>query len=159
MVTWQLTVDANDPARLVRFWAPLLGYEVQPPPEGFDSWLAWYRSVGVPEDELEGTEEELIDRIHDPTGAGPRIWFQFVPERKSQKNRFHFDLYPTGRDRSLPLERRREIVESKVAELLATGATVHRRFPDDFDDAPDPEIADHYFVVMQDPEGNEFCVA
>ena len=152
MVTWQLTIDANDPARLARFWAPFLGYEVQPPPEGFDSWVAWYRSVGVPEEELEGSEEDFIDRIHDPTGGGPRIWFQIVPERKSQKNRFHFDLYPTGRDRSLPLERRRELVESKVAELVAAGATVHRR-------ATDAEVANHYFVVMQDPEGNEFCVA
>jgi hypothetical protein len=152
MVTWQLTIDANDPARLVRFWAPALGYEVQPPPEGFDSWIAWYRSVGVPEEELEGAEEDFADRIQDPTGQGPKIWFQIVPERKTQKNRLHLDLYPTGRDRTLPIERRRQIVEDKVAELVLAGATVERR-------AADAEVGDHYFVVMHDPEGNEFCVA
>jgi hypothetical protein len=159
MVTWQLTIDANDPARLVRFWAPVLGYEVQPPPDGFDSWVAWYRSVGVPDEELEGPEEDFVDRIQDPTGRGPKIWFQIVPEAKTQKNRFHLDVYPTGRDRSIPLERRREIVESKVAELITAGATVGRRYPDDFDLPADAEVTNHYFVVMHDPEGNEFCVA
>jgi len=48
---WQLTIDSIDPPRLARFWAPVLGYEVQPPPEGFESWNAWYVAVGVPEDE------------------------------------------------------------------------------------------------------------
>jgi Glyoxalase-like domain len=111
----------------------------------------------VPDEELQGAEGDFADRIQDPTGRGPRIWFQIVPERKTQKNRFHLDVYPTGRDRSLPLERRREIVEAKVSDLIAAGATIQRRFPDDFGDAP--AEADHYFVVMHDPEGNEFCVA
>jgi hypothetical protein len=149
MTTWQLTVDANDPARLVRFWAPLLGYEIQPPPDGYESWVAWYRFMGVPEEELEGPEEDLVDRIHDPAGGGPNIWFQIVPEQKTQKNRFHFDVYPTGRDRSIPLDRRRELVEAKVTEVLLAGGSVdHRREGDN-----------SYFVVMHDPEGNEFCIA
>ncbi len=150
MVTWQLTIDARDPATLVRFWAPLLDYVVQAPPPGFESWREWYRSVGVPEDELEGTDEELYDRIEDPTGDGPRIWFQPVPEAKSVKNRFHLDLYPTGRDRSLPIERRRELVDAKVAEAVAAGGSV-RSTP--------PAGTDHYAVGMYDPEGNEFCIA
>ena len=45
----QLTMDSNDPARMARFWAPQLGYVPQPPPDGFDSWLAYYQSV-VPEE-------------------------------------------------------------------------------------------------------------
>lgn len=45
MVTWQLTIDSNDPARMARFWAPLLGYVPEPPPDGFGSWLAYYQSV------------------------------------------------------------------------------------------------------------------
>jgi hypothetical protein len=157
MVTWQLTIDANDPARLARFWAPVLGYEMQPPPDGHASWVAWYRSMGVPEDELLDVSDDYCDRIQDPAGLGPRIWFQIVPEPKTQKNRLHLDVYPTGRDRTLPLDERRRLVEDKVAELRAAGAGVVRRFPADFDDAP-PET-DHYFVVMHDPEGNEFCVA
>ncbi|MEP9361810.1 VOC family protein [Nocardioides sp. CN2-186] len=148
MVTLNLTIDANDSARLARFWAPLLGYEEQPPPAGFDSWVDWYRSKGVPEEELQGPPEDLVDRIHDPSGGGPTIWFQVVPEQKSQKNRFHFDVYVTERDPSLSIEQRRDIVEAKVVELVAQGATVGRR----------TEGPDAYFVLMHDPEGNEFCL-
>ena len=151
MVTWQLTIDANDPERLARFWAPVLGYELQPPPEGHASWLDWYRSVGVPEEELAGIGPDYCDRIHDPTGQGPTIWFQIVPERKSrtQKNRLHLDIYPTGRDRTLPMDERLRIVEERVDSLVPLGASVVRR-----------TLTEHScFVVMQDPEGNEFCVA
>ena len=73
-------------------------------------------------------------------------------EDKAGKNRVHLDLYPTGRDMGLSQERRIEIVEAKVAELVELGATVERREGDD-----DPEDA-FYFAVMHDPEGNEFCV-
>jgi hypothetical protein len=149
MVTWQLTIDANDPARLARFWAPLLGYEMQPPPDGHASWRAWYLAAGVPEDELAGLDDDYCDRIHDPRGEGPRIWFQIVPETKVGKNRLHLDLYPTGRDRSLPLEERRRIVDAEVERVVAAGATVDHAGGG----------GDHYFVVMHDPEGNEFCIA
>jgi hypothetical protein len=43
-----------------------------------------------------------------------------------------------------------------VSELLALGATVSRRYPQDF---AGEETVTSYFVVMLDPEGNEFCVA
>ena len=148
-VTWQLTIDANDPARLAAFWAPVLGYEMQPPPDGHASWRAWYLTAGVPEDELTDVDDDYCDRIHDPTGAKPPIWFQIVPEGKTQKNRLHLDIYPTGRDRTLPIEERRRIVEETVDSLLSQGASVVRR-----------TLTEHScFVVMQDPEGNEFCVA
>jgi Glyoxalase-like domain len=65
----------------------------------------------------------------------------------------HLDLYPTGRDDALPMERRIAIVEAKVAELIRLGASVERRTRHD---APDDPI---YYVVMHDPEGNEFCVS
>ena len=150
MVTWQLTIDAHDPTRLVEFWAPALGYEVQPPPDGFTSWNDWYLSKGVPEDELD-PDRDAVDRIWDPTGAGPRIWFQIVPEQKSVKNRFHLDIYPTGRDPDMSFERRHAVVEAKVAELVGRGASVRNRSVD--------EQANRYAVGMFDPEGNEFCVA
>ncbi len=79
-----------------------------------------------------------------------------MPERKTVKNRFHLDTYPTGRDRTLPLDERRRIVEARVEELLALGATVWRRYPEDFEGE---ETVSSYFVVMLDPEDNEFCVA
>jgi hypothetical protein len=91
--------------------------------------------------------------LFDPTGHGPALWFQQVPESKAGKNRLHLDLYPTGRDDALPVERRVEIVEATVAELVGLGATVERRTRDD--DPDDPV----FFVVMHDPEGNEFCVS
>ena len=145
MVFWQLTIDANDPALLARFWAQALGYQPVPPAEPDTTWWRHYRK------RLDG-EAAFDDRIFDPAGVGPAIWFQPVPETKAGKNRLHLDLYPTGRDRALPMQRRTEIVEAKVAELIGLGASGEGRTQ--FDDPDDPV----YFVVMHDPEGNEFCV-
>jgi Glyoxalase-like domain len=145
MVFWQLTIDANDPARLARFWAPALGYQPAPPAEPKTTWNELYRR-------RLGGEAAFDDRLFDPDGLRPPIWFQRVPETKAGKNRLHLDLYPTGRDRGLPMDRRIELVEAKAAELVGLGATVdHRTRHDD----PDDPV---YFVVMHDPEGNEFCV-
>ena len=146
MTFWQLTIDANDPALLARFWGPALGYLPEPPAEPRTTWHAHYRA-------RLGGREAFDDRLFDPEGSRPPIWFQQVPESKAGKNRLHLDLYPTGRDNALPQERRIEIVEAKVAELVATGATVQRRERED--DPEDPV----YYVVLQDPEGNEFCVS
>ncbi|MGZ4447707.1 MAG: VOC family protein [Nocardioides sp.] len=152
MVTWQLTIDAHDPGRMVEFWAPALGYEPLPPPEPHATWNAYYLALGVPEDELD-PDGDGQDRIWDPTGEGPRIWFQPVPEHKSVKNRLHLDLYPTRRDPSLTPERRRELVDAAVDELVALGATVRSR------NTGEDLSVDYYAVGMFDPEGNEFCVS
>jgi hypothetical protein len=143
---WQLTIDANDPALLARFWGPALGYVPAPPAEPRTTWNAHYRG-------RLGEREAFDDRLFDPEGLRPPIWFQEVPESKAGKNRLHLDLYPTGRDNALPQERRIEIVEATVAELVAAGATVARR---EREDDPDDPV---YYVVLQDPEGNEFCVS
>lgn len=145
-MSWQLTIDANDPALLMRFWSHALGYVPVPPAQSDTTWHAHYRA-------RLGGEPAFDDRLFDPTGAGPAIWFQQVPETKSGKNRLHLDLYPTGRDLALSLARRIEIVETKVVELVELGAAVVRRDRDD--DPADPV----YYVVMHDPEGNEFCVS
>ncbi len=145
MVFWQLTIDANDPARLARFWAQALGYQPAPPAKPETTWYALYQA-------RLGGAAAFDDRLFDPEGLRPPIWFQQVPETKAGKNRLHLDLYPTGRDRGLPMDRRIELVEAKVANLVGLGATVdHRTRHDDPDDPG-------YFVVMHDPEGNEFCV-
>ena len=145
MMFWQLTVDANNPALLAGFWARALGYRPVPPAEPETTWHRHYRA-------RLGQEAAFEDRIFDPAGLRPPLWFQQVPEAKAGKNRLHLDLYPTGRDLALPLERRAEIVEAAVAELVALGASVERRVRQD---APDDPV---YFAVMHDPEGNEFCV-
>jgi hypothetical protein len=143
---FQLTIDCHDPARLSAFWAEALGYARTPPTQPDTTWWAHYRARA----DDDGTFD---DRLFDPEGLRPPIWFQEVPETKTGKNRLHLDLYPTGRDGTLPLERRVELVDGKVAELEALGARIVHRARGD--DPGDP----YYFVVMQDPEGNEFCVS
>jgi Glyoxalase-like domain len=143
---FQLTIDANDPALLARFWGQALGYQPVPPTAPDTTWWAHYRGR---------TDEDggFYDRLFDPEGLRPPIWFQEVPEHKAGKNRLHLDLYPTGRDNSLTIDQKVEIVEAKVAELVELGATVERRTRED-----DPDDPIHY-VVLHDPEGNEFCVS
>jgi len=144
-VRFQLVIDCANPDRLARFWAAALGYEFPKPPDGFASWDDYWRDVGVPEDEL-GIGE---DRIADPDGRGPRIWFQIVPEHKTIKNRLHLDIHAGG-DRDLPLATRRERVDAEVRRLTDLGATTVRVLQQDG--------LDHYAVAMTDPEGNEFDV-
>ena len=145
----QITIDCTDPARLVAFWCAALDYVVEPPPDGFSTWNDYWRHIGVPDDELP-TDVDAADSIIDPDGVGPRVWFQQVPEPKSGKNRVHLDLKVSG-GRSVPLVVRRERVETAAQRLAALGATRLRVLAADG--------LDHYGVVMQDPEGNEFCVA
>lgn len=143
----QLVIDCHDATAQARFWATALHYELADPPGGHASWHAFYRSIGVPEEELTGPDE--ADRIVDPDGVGPRFWFQEVPERKTVKNRLHLDL-GIGGDRDVPRAARKERVDAEVARLLEAGATVAWTHDD-------PGV-DHYAVTMRDPEGNEFCV-
>src|ERR1700692_2963054 len=117
---FQLVIDCADPEPLARFWAAVLGYVLEPPPAGFASWDDYWRDVGVPEDEL-GTG---ADRIVDPDGRGPRIWFHVVPERKAVKNRLHIDVHASGGGRALPLEVRRQHVDAAARRLAGLGATM-----------------------------------
>ncbi|MBA3524253.1 MAG: VOC family protein [Geodermatophilaceae bacterium] len=146
---FQLTVDYAGPdyGAQVTFWALALGYVPAPAPEGSATWTEYYLKVGVPEQEL--AEGDGCDRLVDPAGVGPPIWFQPVPEGKTVQNRLHLDLL-VGGGRTVPLAERRRRVEEKVAPLLAAGATVTTTLDD---------VANDYFaVVLQDPSGNEFCV-
>ena len=144
-VRFQLVIDCADPEPLARFWAAALGYELEPPPAGFADWDAYWRDVGVPEDELGGG----ADRIADPDGQGPRIWFQVVPDRKVVKNRLHLDIGVSG-GRAVPIETRRQRVDAEAARLAGLGARLVGPL--------DSEGLDHYAVAMTDPEGNEFDV-
>jgi hypothetical protein len=145
----QLVIDCADPGRLVRFWAEALGYRVPEPPQGLPTWRDFYLSIGVPEHEL--GDGDCADRLVDPAGGGPDFWFQAVPEPKTIKNRLHLDLKVSG-GRAVPLATRRERIDAEVVRLEALGAKkVHV--------IPGGEAVDHYGVLMNDPEGNEFCVA
>lgn len=144
---FQVVIDCADPGRLVEFWATALNYRPEDPPGGHLTWRSYWLSLGVPEEELEGADGP--DSIVDPAGVGPRIWFQVVPEAKAGKNRLHLDLAVSG-GRGVPLETRRERVVAEAERLIKAGATRLR--------VSFTEGMDHYGEVMQDPEGNEFCL-
>ena len=70
---FSLTIDCADPDRLARFWAIALGYKPKDPPAGFVDWRAYFRSIEVPEEELQGaTDVYLVD----PDSVLPQIFFQ-----------------------------------------------------------------------------------
>ena len=80
VVFWQLTIDSNDPA-LARFWAQALDYQPVPPPAPVTTWQAHYLA-------RLGEEASFDNRLFDPDGLRPPIWFQEVPETKAGKTGF-----------------------------------------------------------------------
>jgi hypothetical protein len=82
---FQVTFDCAEPERVARFWCEVLGYVVPPPPEGFATWDDFDRSLPA---EDQGSWFACID----PSGVGPRLFFQRVPEGKAAKNRLHLDV-------------------------------------------------------------------
>jgi len=82
----------------------------------------------------EGDENEMVADA--PAGQGPRLLFIKVPEGKAIKNRLHLDLKPEGSK------------EAEVARLVGLGGQVVKAYDE-------PGMT---WTVMQDPEGNEFCV-
>ena len=144
-VRYQLLIDCADPDRQARFWAAALGYELAPPPAGFATWNDYYRDLGLPDEELPGG----ADRISDPRGGGPAIWFQVVTAAKTGKNRLHIDIHASG-DRTDPMAMRKKRVEAEADRLVGLGAT---RTCVMYSDG-----VDHYAVGMRDPEGNEFDI-
>jgi hypothetical protein len=138
----QVVMDCHDPDRLARFWARALHYKLQDPPEGYVNWEQWLSAMGIPEDQWNDASA-----VVDPDGRGPRIYFQRVPEAKSVKNRLHLDLN-VGGSHGTALEVRRERVDAEVQRLAEAGATKSQAM----------DLRGEYWVVMGDPEGNEFCV-
>jgi hypothetical protein len=138
----QVTFDCADPGALSKFWAETLHYVLHPPPEGFDSWEAALESWGVPKEDWNSASAVI-----DPDGKGPRLFFQRVPEPKAVKNRVHLDLHVSAGP-SASAEERKVDIEPETERLVALGAErVEAR-----------QERNEYFVVMRDPEGNEFCV-
>jgi catechol 2,3-dioxygenase-like lactoylglutathione lyase family enzyme len=139
----QITFDCGDPDALCRFWVEVLGYQMQPPPPGFDSWDAFLDSVGVPEDQRNTRSAAVpVD------GTGPRLFFQQVPEGKTAKNRVHLDVRAAP---GLENDERMAVLEAEAERLVVLGATRLQRFE------PGVELSAGH-IVMQDPEGNEFCL-
>jgi hypothetical protein len=139
----QVVIDCADPTGLAGFWAEALHYEIPAPPPGFERWDDWARAEGIPEDRWNDAAA-----IQDPDGTGPRVFLQRVPERKVAKNRIHLDLN-VGGGPDIPVEERRRRVDAEVARLKTLGASDERGAMDQ---------RGEYWVRMNDPEGNEFCV-
>ena len=140
-VEFQVTFDCADPRRMAEFWAEALGYKKQDPPEGWDSWETWASDQGIPEEQF-----GAMDAVVDPEGRRPRLLFQRVPEPKSVKNRVHLDLN-VGVPRDDPESSRTRVVATSE-RLVALGATKLR----------EAEERGEFWIVMQDVEGNEFCL-
>ncbi|MCX3058361.1 VOC family protein [Streptomyces beihaiensis] len=137
---FQVTFDCAEPERVARFWCEVLGYVVPPPPKGFDSWEAFDRSL-PPEDQ--GAAFACVD----PTGVGPRLFFQRVPEGKVVKNRVHLDVRAGA---GLVGEERLATLQAERARLEALGAVcVLVQEADEYNES---------CITMQDIEGNEFCL-
>jgi hypothetical protein len=142
VVPVQVTFDCADPDRLAHFWADLLGYQLDPPPEGCDSWEAWLIEQGIPE-----SEWNSASAVSDPEEHGPRIFFQRVPEPKDRKNRVHLDVN-VGGPWGTPDEERRAAVDAAVERAVGLGAKKVRLVE---------ERGERHYV-MNDIEGNEFCL-
>ena len=127
---FQVTFDCADPERVALFWCEVLGYVV-PPPDG---------SEGPDQD-------DSVAACIDPTGVGPRLFFQRVPEGKVVKNRVHLDVrVGTG----LVGDERVAALEAECARLVPLGAVRQRLLLADEENES--------CLVMQDIEGNEFCL-
>jgi hypothetical protein len=92
------------------------------------SW--WAEVLGYPQE----TTDDADVILRAPAGAGPNLIFLAVPEEKVVKNRLHIDLTPDDQ-------------QAEVDRLIRLGA---RRV--------DIGQGDQSWVVLADPEGNEFCV-
>ena len=107
-----ISIAAVDPRRVAEFWCAALGWEILL---------------------LDSTGAD----IGPPNGLGPIIEFGLVPEKKTAKNRLHFDLRADGSTQSDELRRLLDLGAQRVDVGQTSEAT---------------------WVVLADPEGNEFCL-
>jgi len=138
---FQVTIDSGDPRALGGFWAEVLGYVEDAPPPGFATWPEALTAWGLPPE-----RHNDAYAVVDPDGAGPRVFLQKVPEGKTAKNRLHLDVRVSGVPG--PAEGKGELLQAESDRLVALGATVVRAAVTEMD----------HYIVMQDPEGNEFCL-
>src|SRR6478736_5284754 len=122
---FQVTFDCTEPERVARFWCEVLGYVVPPSDD----------------DDNDDDDDRSAFACVDPTGLGPRLYFQRVPESKVVKNRLHLDVrVGTG----LVGEERLAALEAECARLVPLGATRVRLLYDGNDSC----------IPMLDIEGN-----
>ena len=141
-VSFQVTFDCLDPDGLAKFWVRVLHYKEQDPPAGFGSWEEFLRAQGIPE-----SEWNSASAIVDPEEKGSRVYFQKVSEPKTVKNRVHLDINVSG-GRAVPEEERKKRILAEAERLIGLKATKLNVVQEH----------DEFWIVMCDPEGNEFCL-
>jgi predicted enzyme related to lactoylglutathione lyase len=125
-----IVIDCRDAAPLARFWAQVLGWSVAPYDEAELARLAT-RGIVDPEEDPTVMVEPPQDTVDLPV-----LFFTEVPEPKVAKNRVHLDVLAD------------EDLEAEVERLEGLGASIRNWAEGD----------GGIWCVMQDPEGNEFCV-
>lgn len=115
----EVAIDVNDPELMITFYKNLLGYR-----------------TNEVDNERYGPDQIYYSAV-DPTGLGPKLIFQVVPEKPSAKNRIHLDLHVSD-------------IEEQTLRAVELGATR-------IDDSPITEAGSRW-IRLADPEGNIFCV-
>jgi predicted enzyme related to lactoylglutathione lyase len=125
----EVVFDSHQSGRTARFWAEALdNYAVRPYD---DEEIAKLKSMGI--DDVIDDPMVAVDSEGD--SPFPGVFFQTVPEAKTTKNRIHIDIGVSD-------------IDAEVARLAALGATSTREMVE----------GSMRWVIMADPEGNEFCV-
>jgi predicted enzyme related to lactoylglutathione lyase len=96
----------------------------------------WAAVTGWAAEQRDSTPGHVEYRVGPPDGSSPRLYFTTVPERKAAKNRVHLDLLPPDGE-----------PRDELARLVSLGAVIAADQP-----------AGASWIVLADPEGNEFCL-
>jgi predicted enzyme related to lactoylglutathione lyase len=113
-----MALDVNDPATMIAFWSAVLGYEIE-------------------DDGRFDAPERVYWSLVDPSGRGPRLVIQRVPEPVTAKPRLHIDVHEGD-------------IEAAAARAVSLGA---RRL----DPSPVVDVGTSW-IRLADPEGNVFCI-
>jgi len=119
-ITLEVAIDCSNLEVVAKFWLEALGYV-----------------PGVADIERYKDAAAIYYSLIDPTGLGPKIILQRVPEEKVVKNRLHLDLHVSD-------------IEAEAVRLVRLGA--HRIDQEAFHEAG------AIWIRLTDPEGNEFCL-
>ena len=130
----EIAIDCVDPRRQAEFWSAALGWEIN---NGGD----WDSEVTLGDRSVQANESWCS--IASGLPALPYVVFARVPEAKSVKNRFHFCL-------------KAEDMSVEVSRLVGLGASVVEQRGRVV--AGREDRAEDVWTVMEDPEGNEFCL-
>ncbi len=114
----EIALDVNDAPRMIAFWSAVLGYDVED------------------EDRFDAPDRVYWSLV-DPTGRGPRLVIQRVPEPVTAKPRLHIDVHEAD-------------IEAAADRAVTLGAVR-------LDEAPITEVGTAW-IRMEDPEGNVFCL-